>query len=88
MKRKRGHTQGLDQLGPTQSWKQGESLRDWLPHALGLQHSITARVLSSARHRNVKITLSDHLFSSDEIRVQHDEHVHVFRHHMKMWKHS
>jgi len=68
--RKRGHTQGLDQLGPTQVWKDGEKLR--LPSTLGLRHSISSRVLSSSRHRKVKITLSDHLFSSDEIKTKED----------------
>lgn len=60
-------TSGLDQIGPAQY--RVEWLLKHQPH----RHSITARVLSSNRHRNVKITLSDHLFSSDEIKTKEDD---------------
>jgi len=66
MRRKRGHTQGLDQLGPKRP-RLGQGLFLGRPKTIGMQ-SIHAAQLSSARQRKVKITLSDHLFSSDEIK--------------------
>ena len=65
--RKRGHTQGLDQLGPTRGWT-CEPLN--IPQT---QHSLQQRLRNSvSQRRHVKITLSDHLFSSDEIKTKED----------------
>lgn len=69
-KRKRSHTQGLDQLGPSSVWgvcKQGfrHHSHEW---------TIAGRQASSqaTRGKKVKITLSDHLMSSDEIKTKED----------------
>lgn len=64
--RKRGHTQGLDQIGPTQAWKK-------LPVQLKRgQFNVFQQARASASQRRAPITLSDHLFSSDEIKVKED----------------
>jgi hypothetical protein len=55
--RKRNHTQGLDQLGPTQDWKVGVKMD--LGSRYGCHNSITTRVLASIKARKVKITLPD-----------------------------
>lgn len=71
MKRKRGHTQGLDQLGPKHPRRgPGHGVPRMRKYT---QWTIHTAQLSSIRQRKVEITLSDHLFSSDEIKTKEDE---------------
>lgn len=68
--RKRSHTQGLDQLGPTRT----ESMNTFgvleIPQS---QRKLHSRLRNSAsQRRHIPITLSDHLFSSDEIKTKED----------------
>lgn len=67
-RRKRGHSQGLDQLGPTQPWK--EKLN--MPGATGRRQTVAAKAKISTSQRKTKVTLSDHLFKSDEIKTKDD----------------
>jgi hypothetical protein len=67
--RKRSHTQGLDQLGPSHIW--GVCKQDFRHHSHEWKLS-SKQASSLATRRHVKITLSDHLFSSDEIKTNDD----------------
>lgn len=66
MRRKRGHSQGLDQLGTTQAWKGNLNM----PDLRGSVRSLETRIKTSATQRKVKITLSDHLMKSSEIKTK------------------
>jgi len=55
--RKRTHSQGLDQLGPSQHWKEPGQLQ--MPNCTGGIRSLEARIKCSTTARKVKITLPD-----------------------------
>lgn len=70
MMRKRSHTQGLDQLGPTRNNSMNTFGILEIPQT---QHTLRARLRNStAQRKHIQITLSDHLFSSDEIKTKED----------------
>jgi hypothetical protein len=56
--RKRTSSQGLDQLGPTQHWREPGQLN--MPDNRGGFRTLNSRIKCSATARKVKVTLPDH----------------------------